>query len=142
MSEYDFNARSATLTLVTQEEVGSHWARVQVDESLSDPDGNFTVFSAQHRETGEAVPVKVVARLNDAGGLLRPHGDFNAYALGSPTIWPAESIGEVDLRPDPGGQAAGRSDEWPLRHWIWFDVDSIWRDGGPPTPWPGRPREG
>lgn len=138
VSEYDFDARSATLTLVTREDVGIHWARIWVDESLSDPDGNFTVFSARHRDTGEAVPVKVIARLNDGGGLLCPHGDFNAYALGSPTIWPAEAIGDHNA----GSRAGGWSDEWPLRHWIWFDVDSIWRDDDPPTPWPGRSQEG
>lgn len=131
VSEYDFPNRIVTLRLVSEEPVGRHWTRIVLDERLSDPDGDFLVFCAPQEGDREAVPVKVVLRLNEAGGPLRPHRDFDPYAIGSPTLWLADAVGEVDRDPS-----------FPLvDHWVWFEIDSIWRGDEPPTAWPGRPRE-
>lgn len=115
MSESDLAARRVTLMLVTGEDVGHHWTKLELDDALSDPQGDFQVFSAPARDDRPAAPVKVELRLDETGGPLRVHNDFNPSSMGSPTLW-AMDIG----------------------HWVWFGVESIWRNGQHPTPWPGR----
>jgi len=103
-----------------------HWAPIELDERLSDPDGCFLVFSSGGEPNEqERVPVKVVLRLNEAGGLLRPHREFDEYVIGSPTLWLAEATGDID-RKDP---------DFPrVDHWIWMvDDGSIWRGDDPPA---------
>lgn len=131
VSEYDFPNRIATLTLASPEIIGGHWTGIALDDRLSDPDGFFLVFKADEgRQPGS---VKVVLRLNEAGGPLRPHLEFDSYVIGSPTLWLADGEGEIDVRDDTFPR---------VDHWIWLVHDrSIWKGDDPPAAWPGRPTD-
>lgn len=116
--EYDYERRIASLTLCKGQDVmGHHWSGIALSESLSDPEGRFQVFVAW-RANGEArfrpdddsqVIVKIVAALDDDGGLVAPHPNFDHGFIGSYTIWPYKDVGE----------------RLGLDHWLW------WRKGWP-----------
>jgi hypothetical protein len=119
VSEYDYDARTVTLTLATDH----HWAMIVRYDLLCDTAGYFTVHTFSNNvvdgESSIALSsriARVSVTLNDDGDLRAWHPDFDLGVIGSQTVWPF-------------GVAPGRG----LRHWIWWSRGSIVRRE--PRPW-------
>ena len=118
VSEYDYSRRVASLTLCNGPDVaGRQWSGIALSKSLSDPEGRFQVYVAERADGQTSFRpdddsrfiVKIVAALDDDGGLLAPHPNFDHGFIGSYTIWPYRDVGE----------------RFGLDHWLW------WQEGWP-----------
>lgn len=118
VSEYDYPARTVTLTLAAPGTDMMHWVGIERDERLSDPEERFLVFGARGKEAESLTTVKVVVELTEDGSLKACHPDFNADLIGSLTIWPYKVAGE----------------RFRLDHWIWWSEGPIW-DAAEPRAW-------
>jgi hypothetical protein len=109
VSEYRYDDRVASLSLINGPILfGRNHAGVVRSGELSATDETFVVYVT--RETEVPSIIKIVAALDDDGGLLNPHPNFLDEFIGSYPLWPYK----------PHGERLGD-----LAHWV------SWRTGWP-----------
>lgn len=82
---------------------GSHWQEHQLDEAVSDPDGNFLVYV-----DAESMDDLLISMRFTETGPVSYHEDFDVTVFGGPTLPPAH-----------------------LMRTIWWTDQTPWRDGRP-----------